>query len=417
MLDSTAHVAAGPSVATDAAVDAQSEALLTLSHAIHADPEVGFEEHRAARRVATYLESHGFDSTIGAFGLDTALVSRVGTGSPVIAFLAEYDALPEIGHACGHNIICTSSVGGYVAAARSIAELGGTAVLYGTPAEENGTGKELMAREGAFDGVDAAIMIHPAAGPDSLEMKALGLREVLVTYRGKSSHAAANPSMGINALDAAVAAYTSISMMRQSLVASDRVHGVITDGGTSPNVIPDRASLHYYLRAATPERIRELTLKLQAVFESAALATGTTAEIEWDPLPPCLPVRGNGVMAERFGAHFARLGRPVPPADPAAAAMGSTDLGNVSLRIPSIHPMVSVCEPEAGMHTEAFVEHAVSPRGDATVLASAKALAALAVELVENPELMQQVRDEFEAAGGAVDVPALLSVPTVADQN
>lgn len=398
-------------VQIDANVDAQQPQLLKLSHAIHSDPEIGFTEHRAARRVADYLNDQGFDATVGAFGLDTALVSRVGSGSPVIAFLAEYDALPEIGHACGHNIICTSAVGAYVAAAQGITEAGGSAILYGTPAEENGTGKELMAREGAFDGVDAVMMIHPHAGNDSLDFDSLGLREVKVTYLGRSSHASAHPSLGLNALDAAVTAYQSISQFRQSLLATDRVHGIILDGGTSPNVIPERSGLHYYLRAATPERIRELTLRLQAIFEAAALATGTQAEIEWDPLPPCLPIRSNHVMAERFGHHFARLGRPVETRAPDGSGMGSTDLGNVSLRVPSIHPMVEVADEGVGMHTEEFVEHAASPRGDAAVIAAAKTLAAVAVELASDAELMDRVTAEFTANGGAIDVPALLTVP------
>ncbi|MFD5600843.1 M20 family metallopeptidase [Leucobacter sp. NPDC058333] len=400
-----------PTPASDALVDMQRESLLGLSHAVHDDPETGFLEHRAAARVAGYLREHGFAAIIGAYGLETAVVSRVGSGGPVVAFLAEYDALPEIGHACGHNVICASSVGAYVAAARHIEQLGGTAILLGTPAEENGTGKEIMARAGAFDGVDAALMVHPHAGRDVLAEASLGLREVTVTYRGRAAHASANPSLGLNALDAAVTAYQSVSQLRQSLLPTDRLHGIITDGGTSPNVIPDRSGLHFYLRAATPERLRELTLRLQAIFDAAALATGTAAEVHWDPLPPCLPVRSNAVIAARFGRHFTRLGRTVHPADPNGTGMGSTDLGNVSLRIPAIHPMVSVADSGVGMHTEEFVQHARGVRADEAVIASAKSLAAVAIELVTDGELLREVTADFVAAGGAIDVPELLTVP------
>lgn len=396
---------------TDAGVDAQRDALLGLSHAIHANPETGFEEHGSAARVAEYVRSHGFEATIGAYGLDTALVSRVGSGAPVIAFLAEYDALPEIGHACGHNVICASSVGAFVASARAIADLGGTAVLCGTPAEENGSGKEIMARAGAFDDVDAALMVHPFPGDDVLAPEFLGLREVTVSFYGRAAHAAASPSMGLNALDAAVTAYQSISQLRQSLLATDRVHGIVTDGGTSPNVIPDHAGLHYLVRAATPERIRELTLRLQAIFEAAALATGTSAEIVWDPLPPCLPVRTNGAIARRFEHHFTRLGRTILPEAGDGAPTASTDLGNVSLRVPSIHPLVGIAPADAGIHTADFVAHAAGEAADAGILASAKALAAVAVELVSDRELFDEAGADFEAAGGYTDVPGLLAIP------
>ncbi len=398
---------------SDAHVENDRTDLLALSHAIHADPEVGFEEHRASRRVADFLRGRGFDVTIGAFGLDTALVSMVGSGSPRIAFLAEYDALPDIGHACGHNIICASAVGGFAAAARIVADLGGTAMLFGTPAEENGTGKEIMARAGAFDDVDAAIMIHPHAGSDVLSAPTLGLREAKVVFHGQAAHASANPELGRNALDAAVIAYQSISQYRQSLLATDRVHGIISDGGTSPNVIPERAALHYYLRAETPERIRDLTERLHAIFRSAALATGTTAEITWDPLPPCLPVRTNQALAERFGSHFERLGRPVAQQSSSGSNTGSTDLGNVSLRVPAIHPMVGIAEASIGIHTAEFVTYAASPRADAGVIDSAKALAAIAIDLAADPVLLAQVKAEFAASGGAIDVPDLLAVPEI----
>ena len=401
---------------TDASVDAQRDALLGLSRALHEDPETGFAEHRAAARVAAYLRDRGLDATAGAFGLDTALVARAGSGGPVVALLAEYDALPGIGHACGHNVICASAVGAYAAAARRIAELGGTAVLYGTPAEENGTGKELMARAGAFAGVDAAIMVHPWAGPDVLDADFLGLREVRAVFRGRAAHASADPGLGRNALDAAVTAYQAVAQLRQSLLATDRVHGIIADGGETPNVIPDRAELHYYLRAATPERIRELTGRLQAVFTGAALATGTRADVEWDPLPPCLPVRTNAALAERFAVHFARLGRPIPPRPAGPVLSGSTDLGNVSLRVPAIHPVVGIADDGIGLHTAEFAAHAAGPRADDAVLVSAKALAALAVDLVADPALRGRVAAEFAERGGAVDVPALLAVPDAADE-
>ncbi|WGD37438.1 M20 family metallopeptidase [Lysinibacter sp. HNR] len=391
------------------AVEEQRAALLQLSHSIHAEPEIGFEEHRAVRRVADYLAQHGIDSTIGGYGLATSLEARVGEGGPVVAFLAEYDALPDIGHACGHNVICAASVGAFVALASRIREIGGTAVLLGTPAEENGTGKEIMARAGAFNGVDAALMIHPHGGPDITETAFLGLREVEVTFRGRSAHASAVPHLALNALDGVVAAYQGVAALRQHILPSDRVHGIITHGGESPNVIPAHASAHFYVRSASLERLADISRRVQQIVDGAAAMSNTAAEVRWDANPPCVPVRFNRALGERFISHLGARGRTVHRDDPREdASTGSTDLGNVSVRVPSIHPMVGIATG-AGIHTQDFANKAVSAEADRAVIDSAITLAHTAEEYLVSEELRVQVRAEFEADGGVVDLEQLFA--------
>ncbi|MGW2768674.1 M20 family metallopeptidase [Streptomyces sp. NPDC001275] len=397
----------------DAAVAEDREALLALSHALHQNPEPGFEEHRAVARVAELLRSHGIEAETGVYGLPTALRATAGTGQgPTVAVLAEYDALPGIGHACGHNVICAFGVGAFLALARVMPALGGTAVLLGTPAEENGTGKETMARAGAFDGVDAAVMIHPFAGGDLTDAPYLGLREVVVEYRGLAAHASATPFMGVNALDGVVAAYQGIAALRQHILPTDRIHGVITDGGTRPNVVPDRAAAHFYLRAGTVEALAELSERAQRVFEGAATMTGTELTVRWDDCPPCMPVRSNEALAAHFALHLTGRGRTALPGSAAPdAGSGSTDLGNVSVRIPAIHPMLSVAPAGTALHTADFAACTAGAEADRTVLDGAAALARTAADFLADPELRAEVARQFTVAGGALDVERLLGTP------
>ncbi|MGD6750921.1 M20 family metallopeptidase [Streptomyces sp. BH105] len=400
----------------DAAVEDLGGELLGLAHALHADPEPGFEEHRAVARVADLLRAHGVTARTGAHGLPTALRASAGPGGgPTVAVLAEYDALPGIGHGCGHHIICAAAVGAFLALVPVLERTGGTAVLLGTPAEENGTGKELLARAGAFDGIDAAVMIHPSSGPDLSDAPFLGLREVVVEYTGLAAHASAAPFMGRNALDAVVAAYQGVAALRQHILPDDRVHGVITDGGSRPNVVPEHAAAHFYLRAATVEGLAELSDRVQRIFEGAAAMTGTAVTTRWDDCPPCVPVRHNGVLAARFAQHLTGRGRTVLPGSAAPdSALGSTDLGNVSVRLPAIHPMLSVAPAGTALHTADFAACARSAEADRAVLDGAAALARTAADHLSDGALRAAVEREFTAAGGALDVPKLLSAPTAA---
>jgi amidohydrolase len=407
-VDPGGDAVSGASVAVVEAINASVQAgaaqLQTLSHEIHARPELAFEEHFAAAAAADLVRSHGHDVQVGGWGLDTAFRATAGTGEPHVAILAEYDALPELGHGCGHNVICASAVGAFLAVASVIDELGGRVSLIGTPAEEGGAGKEFIARAGGFDDVSAAMMVHPA-GSDFAECSFLGMRQVDVVYHGLAAHAAALPYMGRNALDAVVTAYQSIAQLRQHLLPVDRIHGVITDGGSKPNIIPERAAASFYLRSPTIETLEELTDRVQAIFEAAAAATATGVEINWDVAPLCLPVRTNRALAARYAGALRERGRHIQSAG--AVPSGSTDMGNVSVRVPSIHPKIAIGPPTISAHSHEFARWAISPEADVAVVDGAIGLARTAADFLADPVLQRLTADEFERSGGVVDVVGL----------
>lgn len=381
--------------------------LVELSHEIHANPELGYDEHHAARTVASFLTDHGHSAQPGAFGLDTAVHTIAGEGHPRVAFLAEYDALPGIGHACGHNVICSTAVGGFLAAADQIEHTGGSVELIGTPAEEGGGGKEKIARAGGFDDVDAAVMLHPFFA-DITDHPFIGVRTVQVVYHGLNAHASALPFMGVNALDAAVQAYTGIAQLRQHMLPSDRMHGIFTDGGQKPNIVPERAAVEFYIRSAEPSTLKELCRRAEAVFQGAATQTGCGVEMIWDVTPVYLPTRLSGPLNERYTVHASRRGRTVLPKGLLPEAMtGSTDLGNVSVRVPSIHPMLGIAPFGVSLHTPAFAEHATSPAADEGVIDGAIALASTALDYLSDQGLRDAVTKEFQASGGVIDVAAM----------
>lgn len=390
------------------AVEDSADELIALSHAVHAQPELGFAEHHAAAAVARLLGQHGHDCEVGAYGLPTAVRARTGSGRPRVAVLAEYDALPGIGHACGHNVICATAVGAFLALARA-GDVDGSVELIGTPAEEGGGGKELIAQAGGFDEVDVAIMIHPS-GFDVAEHPWLGVRQVGVTYRGLAAHASLTPFLGRNALDAVVQAYTGIAALRQHLLPSDRVHGVITDGGQRPNIVPERAAAAFYLRSAEPDTLVELCERARAIFEAAATATGTAVELDWDLSPVYLPVRSNHTLAARYAANMAPRDRRVLPAGIVPGQLaGSTDMGNVSVRVPAIHPFLGIAPPAVTIHTPDFATWAASDRADKGTVDGAIGLALTAADYLTDAALRDAVGEEFRAAGGPLDVDELLS--------
>ncbi|SNS16671.1 amidohydrolase [Geodermatophilus pulveris] len=392
------------------AVEAVGQDLLALSRDLHAHPEVGYEEHRSVRAVADLLARHGVPAEVGVHGLDTALRAGTGSGGPTVAVLAEYDALPGIGHGCGHNVICASAVGAFLGlhAVLSAGGVPGTVLLLGTPAEEGGGGKELMARDGALDGVDAVVMLHPFTY-DAAVQPFLGRRQLQVTYTGIAAHASAQPFMGRNALDAVVAGYQGVAMLRQHVPDTDRVHGVITDGGQRPNVVPETASALYYVRSATPETLADLCSRVEAIAVAAAAMTGCGYELRWDEQPAYLPVRANLELAARWTRHQARRGRTaLPPGVTPASLAGSTDLGNVSVRVPAIHPMIAIAGPDTSLHTTEFAAAAASAAGDAAVLDGAVGLALTALDVLCDEAVLQAVRAEFEAAGGVLDLAGVL---------
>ncbi|GAB3992151.1 M20 family metallopeptidase [Nocardioides marmoraquaticus] len=388
------------------AVGALTDALVTTSHDLATHPEAAFEEHRSADALARLVEGHGIAVTRAAYGVATALEAVVGDpDGPTVAVLSEYDALPGLGHACGHNVIATAGVGAFLALAALGDRLPGRVVWLGTPAEEGGGGKELMAREGAFDGVDAAAMVHPF-GYDVAAPVFLGRRQLRATFHGTASHASAQPFMGRNALDAVHLTYTGVALHRQQMPPTDRVHGVVTDGGERPNVIPERAEVLFYLRSEYPETLGILSDRVADIVHGAALMTGCGVELTWDEAPAYLPIRTNAPLAAAWSRRYAERGHPVlPPGVLPSLFAGSTDFGNVSFRVPGVHAMVKVSEGDVSLHTHEFAQAAVSPTADRVVADAAYALAGVALDYLHDDAFRTAVRDDFEAAGGAVDVP------------
>ena len=380
-----------------AAVDAMRAELLALSHAIHQEPELALEEFRAAARLADAVETNDVPVTRGAFGLTTAYASEFGNErGPVIAVLSEYDALPGVGHACGHNIIATAGLGAAMGLAKLGARLPGRVRYLGTPAEERFGGKEIMARAGAFERVEAAMMIHPAS-IELVSMPCIAISEVEVTYFGQAAHASAMPYRGLNALDAAVTAYQSIAQLRQHIRQTERIHGIITDGGLAANIVPERAACRFYVRAADMHALFKLKKRVQACFEAAALSTGCRVETLWGK-SDYLDLKTNAPMAEAFANNMTSLGHEFAPLESIPPGFaGSTDMGNVSHRVPSIHPMIAVAPTNVIIHNAEFARWAASERGDAAVIDGAKSLAHTALDLMGDPVLLERTRANFAA--------------------
>lgn len=392
----------------DEAIAELTPVIAEVSEHIHGDPEVAFEEHRSVAFLADLLRAHGVEVQTGIAGVATSFKAETGTSGPTIAILAEYDALPGIGHACGHNVIAAAGVGAFLAARRALEVDGapaGRVVLIGTPAEEGHSGKEYLARGGAFEGIDAAIMVH-GYGQDVADVVWLGRRLLRWTFTGRPAHASAQPFMGRNALDAASLAYQGIGLMRQQMPPTDRVHAVIEEGGTRPSIITERAVMRLYARSKYPDTLKDLSARLDDIARGAALMTGTQVEIEWDQsAPPSLPVRTNQELTRRWVAAERRRGRdPLPAGVLSDSTAASTDFGNVSYRLPGIHPVVQVSSPDVALHTVEFAEAAGSPAGLSAAVDSAYGLASIAVEYLSSPELRQAVAEEFAQAGGALDV-------------
>jgi amidohydrolase len=377
------------------AIEAMRGELLGLSHLIHAEPELALEEVRACANLVKAGEGHGLTVQSGAFGLDTAYAAEFGKdGGPTIAILSEYDALPGIGHACGHNIIATAGLGAALALSKLNGRLPGRVRYLGTPAEERFGGKELMARAGAFERVDAAMMVHPAT-VDLITMPCLAVTEVDVTYVGKTAHASVEPERGLNALDAVVTAYQAIAQLRQHIESRERIHGIITDGGLAPNIVPERAACRFYVRSPTAEGLAALRRRVHSCFEAGALATGCQLEAVWGETD-YLDLKTNWPMARAFADNATAIGRPYSAADLAPRdKAGSTDMGNVSHRTPSIHPMLAVAPPEIPIHNPQFTRYAASERGDQAVIDGAKALALTALDLMSDTELLAATKADF----------------------
>ncbi|MCM3125036.1 MULTISPECIES: M20 family metallopeptidase [unclassified Mesobacillus] len=370
---------------------------LTTSHEIHARPEIGNEEFFASARLINILEDEGFEVEKAVAGHETSFVARKRSEKPgpSIAFLAEYDALPGIGHACGHNIIGTTSVAAAIALSKVLDETGGEAVVFGTPAEEggpNGSAKGSFVKHGLVEGIDAALMLHPS-GQTRLTSTSLAVDPLDFEFIGKPAHAAASPHEGINALDAVIQLFNGINALRQQLTDDVRIHGIITHGGDAPNIIPEYAKARFFLRAATRSRLNDVTQRVKAVAEGAALATGAKLNV--------IAFQNkvdNLLLNDRYNEVFKNviqdLGENVAANE--REGIGSTDAGNISQVVPTIHPYIKIGPDNLVAHTVPFREAAASPEGDEALLKGAKALALTALQLFTNQELLTDIKAEFE---------------------
>jgi amidohydrolase len=353
--------------------------LLDVSHEIWDHPELCFEEHLACDVLCDALAGEGIVARRPAFGLDTAFVAEAGSTGPVVAVLCEYDALPGVGHACGHNVIAAAGLGAGIAAAAVAERAGGRVRILGTPAEEGGGGKVLMMRRGAFEGLAAALMVHPA-DRDLPAMDCIAVQRLLVQYEGEASHAAAAPHLGRNALDAAVLGYLNVAALRQHIRPEERIHGIFTEAGEQANVVPRRAAAEWYVRAANIEALESLGARVLAALGAGADAAGCSMTHEWQD-PAYADMVDDPDLLRLYVANAASIGRTCE--DPAVdgPVTGSTDMGNVSHEVPSIHPMIAVAPRGVSIHTDEFALHARGPGGDAAVLDAAKAMAFTIVDI------------------------------------
>jgi len=396
-----ASVPNGPFVETKRriaeAVDAAAPEILGLSHEIHADPEPAFEEHRAAARVAAAVVRHGYVVEHPAGRLATAVRGRLsgglGADGPRIAVLAEYDALPGLGHGCGHNTMAASGVGAAIALAAVREAFAGEVVFLGTPAEERGSGKQFMLDDGLFEGCDAALLFHPS-DKTNVEVELLASCDVEVTFTGLQAHAAGDPWMGRNALDALITLFSSIGLWRQQLKPDARVHGIVIEGGTAANIIPDRAVGRFMLRSIDQVYYEGMQRRFADMVEAAALATSTHGEIEISGGSSTM--KHNRVLGERFAANMTAYGLVDSPPDP---NMGSSDMGNVSWVLPTIHPCLAICDAGTPGHSIRFRDAAATPRADDVTLLAATLVAQTAFDLLADPALVEAAWREFRGDG------------------
>ncbi len=388
-------------------IDANQQVLLDASHSIHSHPELCFEEKHACQILCETISKAGLSVEDGAYGVETAFVARAGVGgadgvgaenSPRIAVLCEYDALEGIGHACGHNIIGTAGVGAGLAVAAllnkhtEIAKNASVAII-GTPAEEGGGGKVKLMENGAFEGIDAAIMVHPA-DKELTKMNTQGVRQIIVTYTGKPSHASVAPHLGRNALDAAHISMAAVNALRQHIRPEERINGILKEGGVQVNVIPDKAVLHYQIRSDTFENLKSLIPRVMKCFEAGALAAECEIEIS-TPDPDYIEMWDNEPLLASYVENANLVNRHPKEPDSKTFLAGATDMGNVSQQIPAIHPLIKVSDLGVSVHTPEFATAAGEKGGDQGVIDGAKILAATAIDFLTNESLRDAVAKDF----------------------
>lgn len=372
------------------AVDGARDRLIRLSHEVHANPELCFEEVVSSGLVADALEEAGFAVERGICDLETAFSATSGGGDLEIAICAEYDALPGIGHACGHNIIASAAVGAAIGLKPVADDLGITIRVLGTPAEEGGGGKIFMLERGGFDGVHAAMMVHPAPF-ESDTMPCLAVQPLHVRYKGKSAHASAFPELGLNAADALTVAQVAIGLLRQHITSSDRIHGIVTDGGDAPNIVPERTAGKWYVRSATLESLEMLLPRVKRCFDAGALATGTEVTIENEG-PAYSEMRPDTDLMRIYVEAAESIGREFPDfGDLKDKLAGSTDMANISLEIPTIHPIVGIETDGAVNHQPEFTSACIRPSADKAVRDGALAMALAAASAATDDDVRERL--------------------------
>lgn len=374
-------------------IEACREDLINLSHVIHENPETAFQEYRSSKILVRFLKDHGFTVNTGIGRLDTAFAaSRNGKGQgPHIAFLAEYDALPGIGHGCGHNVIAAGSAGAFLGAAAVMDEFDGKISIIGTPAEEGGAGKVILLEQGVFDDVDFAMMIHPSSGKSLIARGGRASTNIHVKFHGKAAHSA-NPGKGINALSAVISVFNHIDMLRPTFEMQDNVNGIITAGGTAANIIPGEAACEFSLRSRTMLELRRLSDKVKSAVLTAAQLTGAVPEIEEERIYaeryPNLP------MCEALKANMEELGEGMEYPDP-NVLYGSSDIGNVSICLPAIHDYLAIAPEGVNSHHPDFTKAAVSARADEVCIKAAKGLAMTAVDILADEIFREKILEFY----------------------
>lgn len=375
-----------------AAVDDRRDALLALSHAIHDDPELSWEEHRAAARIAELMSAEGFAVEVGAYGVGTAVEATYGSGDLTVVICAEYDALPGIGHACGHNVIATCGVGAALGL-KPVADAAGLRIkLLGTPAEEHGGGKVALLKAGAWEDADYSMMVHGMTGADgsATGFQATAVDRFQVTFHGQAAHAAGTPWAAVNAGAAATLSLTALALLRQHVVRTANLNGFISDGGRATNIIPDRAVVQMEVRAADIEEWRSLKKRALACFEGAAIATGCTWE--WEPTEyPYAPVAPDADLAARWDENLVARGRAITLTE--GVSGGSTDMGNVTQVLPAIHPMIAFLGTTGAPHSPEFTVAAATPAADDAAIDGAVILAWTALDAALDPTLRARLKD------------------------
>ena len=374
-------------------IDLLKNDLVGISHDIHAHPEENFEEHYAHKRLTDAIGDNKLDVTRKAYDIDTAFDVAVGSKGATVAVLCEYDALPGIGHACGHNIIAAAGLGAGLALAGLAEEAGGRLRLMGTPAEEGGGGKIEMARKGAFVGVDAAMMVHPA-DRELARMNAIAIQHCLVKYTGEAAHAAVSPHLGRNALDAAVLGYMNIAALRQHILPTERIHGIFLKGGEKPNIVPRETEMDWYVRSNTIETLQPLKERVAGCLHGGAHAAGCHVDLQWQP-NPFADIVDNIPLLAAYVSNSAQFGRMLTTEYMAGTGGGSTDMGNISYLTPSIHPMIAVAPEGVSLHTPEFADYATNEEATRAILDGAKIMAMTAIDVWTNDALAAEVKASF----------------------